>query len=264
MLLKVLISCGLMLMLAGFGAAGWQYWQTLPAGEAAEAAVAESVPGPTPETAQSWLISPTGGLVRREVARAFLVQDRFVAGRSVLITHSAALAALLLEGETLPEAAYLEVLADIRAPKVAGGFCAVLLDTIAADCAVNAARVVPGSVDRAAGTAQFRTELVYRLKPEAAPLPDLGSSVLVTAPVDALSAPDAEVAAEVAVVQPEAMLRSAISAVVAACDSPDVAKPCRMMRLEMIWTPDGSGATRAEIGWMAPLPKGMYPAPPLG
>ena len=60
-MLRVLIGTGLLLMAVGFGAAGWQYWQTLPT---AEPAAAAETPLVAPEKAplrQSWLISPTGG-----------------------------------------------------------------------------------------------------------------------------------------------------------------------------------------------------------
>jgi hypothetical protein len=254
MLLRVLIGLGAALMLLGFGAAGVQFWQNRPAAATAAPDATDVAAVPV----QTWLISPSGGLVPQDEVKAYLVQDRFVESRTAFVTQSALLSALLLEGEKLPEAAYLQVLADIRAPKVAGKICEVLLETIAADCAVNTARVVDGSVDPVAGEARFGVELVYRLKPAADALPDLASHVLMT---DTVSL-DFDAGAEGARV-PEELLESTVDAALAACDAVKGGKACRVMGIDTTWFDNGSGAARARIGWLAPLPKGLVAAPPL-
>jgi hypothetical protein len=257
MLLRVLIGLGALLMLVGFGAAGVEYWQNRPvaegAGTATEAVETSEVP------VQSWLISPTGGLVPQAEVRAYLTQDRFVESRTASITQTALLSELLLDGEKLPEAAYLQVLADIRAPRVAGNVCEVLLQSIAAECAINRARVVDGSVDAVAGKARFGMELVYRLKPPDEELPDLAKHVLMTETVSV----DFEAGAEGARV-PDELLSSAVNAAVAACDAAKKAVACRIVGLDTTWFDNGSGAVLARIAWLAPFPKGLIPVPPLG
>ena len=47
-MLRVLIGTGLVLMAVGFGAAGWQYWQSLPKAAPAEEAAAAAPSGPAP------------------------------------------------------------------------------------------------------------------------------------------------------------------------------------------------------------------------
>lgn len=249
-MLRLLIGTGVLLMTVGFGAAGWQYWQSLPAAPAAEPVAVAEVTAPPP---QNWLISPTGGLVPRDDVLTYLAQGGFVPGRTVTVTRTAALTDLLAEGEKLPEAPYLEVLADIRAPRVADTLCGVLLETIAADCAINSARVVEGSADPVMGTARFRIELVYRLKAEESELPDLAAHVLKTdyVPVD------------LAGLTIEAALLETVTAGQAACQGEGIGQMCRIMRLSLDWTPGGAVSARAEIGWLDPLPEGMFVAPPL-
>ncbi len=258
MLLRVIIGLGFVLLIGGFGAAGWQYLQSMPAAEAAPAVAENQGRDAGAETPQTWLISPSGGLTRRDDAEAYLDQARFVESRVVRITQTARLTALLAEGEKLPEEPYLQVLSDIRAPMLAAGLCAALQDKLAAACAVQSARVVEGSVDPVAGTAEFRIDLVYRLKPEPEVLPDLATHMLMTGPVDVVVEPGSEAAAS-----SENLLRAASDAVIAACDGAKAAAGCRVMAVNITWPGDGSGAARAEIGWLAALPKGMYPAPPL-
>ena len=100
-MLRLLIGTGVLLMAVGFGAAGWQYWQSLPKVAAVEVEAA------TPQVAavvrQSWLISPSGGLIPQDEVRAYLAQERFVQGRTVRVQRQASLNALLAEGEKLPE-----------------------------------------------------------------------------------------------------------------------------------------------------------------
>ncbi len=251
-MLRVLITSGLLLMTAGFGAAGWQYWQASSAAGTAPDAVDVVAEG-----GQSWLISETGGIVPREETLAYLAQDRFVPGRFVAMVRTAPLTALVAEGEALPDPAYLEVFADIRAPKLAEGLCPVLLDTIASDCAVHSARVVPGSVDPVMGTGQFRIDLVYRLKPDAE-LPDLAQHVLVPQPV-----PLAVEVGSPATASAEAGLTALVEAAAAACAAEGAGQVCRVLNLSVDWAPARLVA-EARIGWLAPLPEGVIPAPPLG
>lgn len=259
-MLRLLIGTGAILMAVGFGAAGWQYWQSLPKAVpvAADEAAGADNSGSKAATRQRWLISPSGGLIPQEDVRAYLAQDGFVASRTVRMTMQATLSDLLAEGEKLPEAEYLQVLADIRAPRVAEGLCAVMLQSFAADCAVNAARVVEGSVDPAAGTAQFRVELVYRVAEGEEELPDLAAHVLRRDAVDLSPEPGAEVASSA-----EAALADALAATTAACAAEGVGRLCRPMRLTVDWLPGQSVTSRAEIGWLDPLPQGMFVAPPL-
>ena len=255
-MLRVVISLGLFLMLAGFGMAGWQLLQT---GKPAADLAATAPQDVQPDLAISRLISPTGSPVNRADLRAYLLQDHFVESRTVIITRTAQLADLLEKGETLPDNAYLEVLSDIRAPKVAGKACDVLLETLAAECAVNSARVVEGSVDAAAGKAQFRLELVYRLKPAETALPDLAEYALAIETLN-ISIDPASGLADTA----DDLLRASAEAALSACADPSHQKACRVLRLDLIWRGKGAGVARAEVGWLKPLPKGMFPVAPLG
>lgn len=254
-MLRLLIGTGVLLMAVGFGAAGWQYWQTLPKSAPAEA-VAAAVAAPVPPR-QTWLISPTGGLVPQEEVRTYLAQERFVPGRRLRIERQANLSDLLADGEKLPEPAFLEVLADIRAPKVAEGLCDVLLASMAQDCAVNRARVVEGSVDLVQGTARFQLELVYRLKDEAE-LPDLAAHVLRSEMVRL----DIEAGTE-AGGSPEQALRALLDQVTAACAADTAGEVCRPMELSVVWAPGQPVQGRGRIAWLDPLPEGMFVAPPL-
>jgi hypothetical protein len=254
-MLRLLIGTGILLVVVGFGAAGWQYWQGLPAGEASETAAEAEAPGQR-TASQTWLISATGGLVPRDDVRAYLRQDRFVPSRTVTVTRTAPLGDLLAEGEKLPDPPYLQVLADIRAPRIGQALCPVLAERVAQTCAVNSARVVEGSVDPVRGTAQFRIELVYRLKPEAEDLPDLAANVLEDSYVTLdLSAAEGGTA--------EAALAAAVDAASAACTAEGVGQNCRILGLALDLSPDGTPAARARIAWLVPLPEGMFIAPPL-
>ncbi|MFN3575767.1 MAG: hypothetical protein ACK4TJ_02080 [Tabrizicola sp.] len=261
-MLRLLIGTGVLLMAVGFGAAGWQYWRGLPKAEA-DVSAAQAPEAGMPAAAasaprQTWLVSPSGGLVPQAEVRAYLAQERFAEGRTVTVTRQARLTDLLAEGETLPQPVYLQVLADIRAPKVAEGLCAVLVQSLATDCAVNAARVVEGSVDPVAGTARFRLELVYRL-PDTADLPDLAAHVLRSDTTALTLEAGAEAAGSV-----EAALTAALSAATDACASRAEAQLCRVVQVVLDWAPDQPVRARARIAWLAPLPKGMFTAPPLG
>ena len=255
-MLRLLIGTGLLLMTVGFGAAGWQYWQSMP-----KAAVAAESPGaatPAVVARQGWLISPSGGLVRQEEVQAYLAQERYVPARTLRVKRQARLEDLLAEGEKLPEPAFLEVLADIRAPRVAEGLCEVMQASVAVGCAVNSARVVAGSVDPGAGTAMFQLELVYRLDEPEGGLPDLATHVLRS---NVLSL---ELESGVAgAASPEAAVQALLDAVVAACTAEDVGQVCRPMQLSVEWVPGAPVTARAAIAWLDPLPKGMFVAPPL-
>ncbi len=255
-MLKLVIGLGVLLMLAGFGAAGWQYVQAMPPGEVA---AVEAETGGAVGPSQTWLISRSGGLVARDDVASYLDHGRFVEGRTVVITQRAALESLLSEGEKLPEAPYLQVLADIRAPKVAAGACAALQEELAQDCAVHSARVVEGSVDRATGTAQFRIELAFTLKPGEVAMPDLSARAFGTEMVTLAFEAGQDGAATVS-----DLIRSTVAAANAACAAQRRSEGCRVMRMNLVWEGDGAGALQAEIGSLSRLPKGMFPAPPLG
>lgn len=257
-MLRVLIGTGVLLMAVGFGAAGWQYWQSLPKAEATDSAAAPAGPAPVVPERQSWLISPTGGLIPQAEVRAYLAQERFVPERVLRVVRQAKLTDLLAEGEQLPEPAFLQVLADIRAPRVADGLCQVLLASVAQDCSVNAGRVVADSVDPVAGTARFTLDLVYRLKESGDELPDLAAHVLRSDLVSLEVQPGAEGSAS-----PDAALQSLLASVAAACLEEGIGQACRPTRLDIDWMPGVPVVARAEIAWLDPLPKGMFVAPPL-
>ena len=257
-MLRVLIGTGVLLMAGGFGAAGWQYWQSLPKAEPNDIASAPAGPAPVVPARQSWLISPTGGLIPQAEVRAYLAQERFVPERVLRMERQAKLTDLLAEGEQLPEPAFLQVLADIRAPKVAEGLCQVLLDSVASDCAVNSGRVVADSVDPVAGTAHFTLELVYPLKDPGEELPDLAAQVLRSALVSLEVPAGAEGSAS-----PDAALRALLESVAAACTGEGMGEICRPTRLNIDWVPGRPVMGRAEIAWLDPLPNGMFVAPPL-
>ncbi len=255
-MLRLLIGTGVLLMLVGFGAAGWQYWQDNFASIAVPAA--ETAVQETPAASQNWLISPTGNLVPQAEVRAYLAQERFVPGRVVTVTRTARLIDLLVEGEKLPETPYLQVFADIRAPMIAKALCPVVMERIALSCAAHSARVVEDSVDPLLKTARFRAELVYRLKPEEAELPDLAAHILETDNLllDLSADPAATTSAEAA-------LAHAVDTAVQACATEGRGDMCRILGLSLDWAPDSPPSAQAKIAWLAPLPEGMFPAPPL-
>jgi hypothetical protein len=272
-MLRLLIITGSLLMLVGFGAAGWQYLRGPLPGETGPTAAMDASEN---LGQQSWLISSSGGIVRRADVQAFLEQGRFVADRKVDVIQVASLASLLAAGEKLPDTPYLEVLADIRAPMIAEALCPALTGTVAKACAVQSARVVKGSVDPVMGTARFQIALVYHQTTAGAPLPDLAAHVLrteaitpfATAPSGDEPAEPAEPAAEAAKapVLPssgETALAEVLQSVVNSCAAEDRVATCRLLRLSLDWAPGVMPEARAEIGWLAPLPDGMTAAPPL-
>lgn len=255
-MLRLLIGTGLLLMCVGFGAAGWQYWQSLPPRPVATAPAMTDPDRPT--LRQGWLISPTGGLVKQDEVRTYLAQDRFVPGRTVRIRRQASLGALLADGEKLPAPAFLQVLADIRAPKVAEGLCPVLLRGPAVDCAVHSARVIEGSIDPVQGTAVFQIDLVYRLAEPEGGLPDLAARVLQTQLLGVDLEPGTEGTAS-----PEAALQATLAAIDESCAADGIGEVCRPMQISLQWEPGRPVSARVGIAWLDPLPKGMFMAPPL-
>ena len=257
-MLRFVIATGVTLMLVGFGAAGWQYWQSLPDGPTVDVAEAGTPPAISPGAAdlpKSWPISPTGGAVPVADVRAYLDQDRSEPARLAVITLTAAIGDLGAENEALPDPVYYEVFADIRAPLLAEGLCPVLAKAIARLCVVHSARVVPGSVDAARGTARFRIELFYGLGPDAGVLPDLALHVLDQVPV--VLAP--ETAAGHASV--EAALAALIDTASAACPPEEDGQACRVLRLSLDWAPGQTASGQAVVSWLRPLPDSLRVAP---
>jgi hypothetical protein len=257
-MLRLLIGTGILLMAVGFGAAGWQYWQGLPADPSATAAPTAPASG-----RQVWLISPTGAVVPAEDGRAFLVQDRLVPDRMARIELTARLDTLLLEGETLPAPQYLEVLADIRAPRLAQTLCPILTAELAASCTVHSGRVIPGSVNPVRGEARFALELAYRQDVSGVELPDLAAHVLKSEEVQ----PDPAVLPAPGSV--EAALAELVTAARSACGGEERIATCRVLGLTLDWTPGAARQAAARIAWLEPLPDGMtslspVPPPPGG
>ena len=57
-MLRILLGTGALLMAVGFGAAGWQYWQSLPKAEPVAAAEEQAVEPSAPKAVQRqrWLM----------------------------------------------------------------------------------------------------------------------------------------------------------------------------------------------------------------
>ena len=251
-MLRLLIGTGVVLMVVGFGTAGWQYWQSVAGADPAIRTAAGDV-------SAIWLGGPNGDIVPAETAAAFLAQDRFVPARLATITFPAALTGLLREGEPLPDPAFLEVMADIRAPRLAEGLCPVLTGLMAEECAVHSARVVPGSVNPTLGTAQFRIELAYRLLPDGAELPDLAEHIFDTSAVEVSALPENLATDTVGVA-----LAAVIEAGQLGCTSDNAGSPCRIIALTLDWRSGSPFHGIARIGWLAPLPDGVFAAPEIG
>ena len=249
-MLRLLIGIGLLLMAVGFGAVGWQYWQGLPADPATESA----------DRAQDtavWLTSRSGVVVPAEDSRAYLVQDRLVPERIARLTVTAALEGLLVPGETLPAVPYLEVLADIRAPRVGQSLCPILTNDLAQSCVLHSARVVPGSVNALRGEASFAIELAYREDVAGVELPDLAAHVLEIEEV----LPDLAVLPAPASV--EAAVKELVSGTRAACEAEDRVATCRVLGLKLNLAQGGMQNAAARIAWLTPLPDGMTSLPIL-
>lgn len=213
-----------------------------------------AVPAAASPAGIDWMIDRGGALVPEPDVAAFLRQDRFAETRRVEIVRPAPLGDLLTAGETLPAPAFLQAFADIRASALAGAECDALRAAFAADCAVADAGVVEDSVDAEAGTARFRFVLSYRLKAEAAPLPDPRTLAFRT---DRLGLEDA--ASDPARADAAAWRDHALAAAEAAC-VPVMAEHgnCRIMALDVDWTSAEDLSAGVRIGWLEPLPKGIH------
>jgi hypothetical protein len=253
-MLRVLIGTGLLLMAVGFGAASWQYWQGLPP---AEPQAKASDGGDMSSVDQLWMVTATGAIVPEADMRAYLTQDRLVPERLARMTVTGRLDSLLVQGEKLPAAAYLEVLADIRAPQVAQTLCPILMAGFAQTCMVRSARVVPGSVDALRGEARFSVELGFRQAVDAAALPDLAAHVLEIESVQ----PDPAVLPAPASV--EAALTELVTTTLAACGAEERATSCRVLGLTLDWAPGSARQASARIAWLAALPEGMTTLAPI-
>jgi hypothetical protein len=268
MLLRVVLFLGVALVVLAGGAVGWSYWQSLPQQVAAVEApnpqtAAPRIAGQAPPAtvaapAQNWLIDRSGGLVSRDTAQAFLRQDRFVEDRQMVVTFRAPLDRLLSPGEVLPAAVFHEALADVRAPALADGLCAPLLDGFANGCALHAARLVDGSYDPETVSARFQIELVFTLKPEVQPMPDPAAHVLQRNSTDA----EIIIAGDIPTV--DQLMRDAVTLAMQSCAQKTAAGLfCRIGKVELDWNSPDLARVEVERGWLAPLPTGMYPAPPL-
>jgi hypothetical protein len=251
-MLRFLIGTGVLLMVVGFGAAGWQYWQGLPADSAPEGEQAALA-----SDRSDWLITPTGSMVPKAEGRAYLVQDRLVPERMARLTMTAKLDELLVQGEKLPAAPYLQVLADIRAPRLGEALCSILTAEMAQTCAVHSARVLDGSVDRSRGEARFAIELAYRQDVSGTELPDLASHVLRTEQ----ALPDPAVLPLPA--SSTAALSELVDASLAGCAPEERAATCRVLGLALDWSPGAPRQATARIAWLAPLPEGMSTLTPI-
>ena len=273
MLIRVVLFLGVGLVLAAFGAAGWQYYQSLPVSVAADVEVVEApeegADPPKPaksapaedvaDPGQAWLVSDTGGLVPRRVARVFLQQSKFVKDRDVTMTVRVPLETLLSAGEALPGAPYVEAFAEVRAGVVGNFICAPMVAAWAQGCAVSAAELVDGSYDPQSQTAEFRLGVVYTMKAEAVPLPDLSTRAFTTESMR-MEEDDPGVDAST----PQAFLAQAVALAGSTCAMEQAADtPCRIMSMSVSWSAPDRADARFEFGTLGPLPAGVFPAPPL-
>lgn len=266
MLVRIILFLGIGLILFAGGAAGWQYWQQMQG--AAPVAVAEAAPvrtgpfaamisAPPPQDLavpdQNWLISPGGGLVERRDVDAVLRQGSFVESRRAHLFLRLPLTALLEIGERLPDPVFAGVFADIRAPVLSLDLCAALLEGWASGCQVAEAGAAKDSYDPASGTAAFYIAMDFTQKVADQPLPDLASHTLNSDWVHAdLGGTET----------PKAALAELVLMAAEACASYPAESGCRITDLTMEWEA-GQASARAKINWFAPLPKGVFAAPPL-
>lgn len=271
MLLRIVLFAGLALILAGFGAAGWQYWQSLPQAAAEVAGAPAASPAPKAVSAaptgaatgpeQKWLISAGGGLVPRDDARNFLAQHKFDEKRGLRFQFRAPLSALLNEGEALPGEVYHQAFAEVRAMAVATRVCEPLLQVWAQGCAVASAELVEDSYDPVTVSASFLVNVVFSLKTDAVPLPDLATRSFRT---DYMRFDQDDTFAAAATGSPEEFLAFAVDAGVRACTIWTAnGDPCRVMQMSLAWESPEEASGHVEIGALGPLPKGVIPAPPL-
>jgi hypothetical protein len=264
MVLRIVVFLGVGLVLLGFGAAGWQYWQSLPQADAvvvveepedeSAAPPAEVAAAPSEdivEPGQKWLISEGGGLVPRRDARAYLQQSKFVKDRTLVFRLRLPLTSLLSDGEALPADPYREAFAEVRAAVAAAGVCDSLQAAWVRDCALVSADLQDGSYDPESQTATFRVELAFTLKAGAEPLPDLGTRAF-SKDVWEVQLPEKE--------SPQKLLEAAIEDVAFACSQ---AAGCRVMSMNLTWESPKQANGTITFGALMPLPKGVFPAPPL-
>ena len=144
------------------------------------------------------------------------------------------LTALLSDGEGLPGTPYLEAFAEVRASVAGARVCAPLLAAWAAGCAVQDASLREGGFDPATMTAIFDP---IRIEADQ---------------VGAASA------------TPEDFLTYVVKAVGGLCQNEQAAgHPCRVLDMTVGWTAPGEASATVRVGRLGPLPKGLYPAPPL-
>ena len=269
MLVRIVLFLGIALVLLAGGAAGVQYAQsngitltTLLDSGSAEAeetpTAAGAEPAPPPAPVQNWLITPGGGLVDRATVAAYLGQDRLAERRIARLSLRAPLADLLSPGEALPGPAYLVAFADIRAQVLADKVCASLTGGFAARCEMVSAAVDGDSLDAAAGTARFEIAVAYAQALDAQPLPDLSTVVLRE---DYLMLQIDESGGRVS---DAALLSAALIQAQAECGAatPDRLQ-CRILAVSAGRDASGIAQAQVYIAWLAPMPPGLYPAPPL-
>lgn len=266
MLIRIVLFLGIALVLLAGGAAGYQYAQangiTLATLVASDAPVAEAAPEAAPAEAkppeQNWLITPGGGLVDRATVAAYLWQDRLAERRVARLSLRAPLTDLLSPGEALPGPAYLVAFADIRAQVLADKVCAGLTEGFATRCEMVSAAVDGESLDAAAGTARFEIAVAYAQAVDAQPLPDLSTVVLRE---DYLMLQIDESGGRV---EDAALLSAALTQAQAECGpaSPDRLQ-CRILAVSAGRDDAGIAQAQVYIAWLAPMPPGLYPAPPL-
>ncbi|MCB6178647.1 hypothetical protein LHP98_10960 [Rhodobacter sp. Har01] len=275
MLVRIILFLGIALVLLAGGAAGWQVLESrgieplafLRGAEDAGEAEAEPVaaqdqgaatPAAQPEPAQNWLITPGGGLVDRPTVAAYLAQDRLVERRLATVIRRAPLSDLLSEGEQLPGTPFLEAFADIRAQVLADRECAALLQGFAARCEMVSAGVEEGSVDAAAGTAEFQIVVAYALAPSATPLPDLSAVVLREESVTVVPETDG------AALAGSTVLDGFAKAAQDLCQKDGAELPqCRILSVSVDQESEDGASAQVWLAWLAPMPAGLYPAPPL-
>ncbi|MFZ1467542.1 MAG: hypothetical protein WAT09_01035 [Paracoccaceae bacterium] len=270
MLLRIIVFLGLGLVLAGFGAAGWQYWQGLPVASdvvVVEAPLAETADDSDADTkaetaiepGQAWLISAAGGLVPRRDARAFLQQGKFVENRDVTLSVRLPLSSLLSLGEGLPGEPYLEAFAEVRAGVAGQQLCQLMQAAWAKDCALYQVQLKDKSYDPQTQTAVFLVGAVYTQKAEAQALPDLSTRVF----VDQRVRSDADKAGPAAAT-PAAFMAYVIKTAGEICAVDKAAdRPCRVLGMSVEWMDPTQVSSTIRVGRLGPLPKGIYPAPPL-
>ena len=267
LMLRIVLFLGIALVVVAGGAAGWQYWQSMapaqlasaPEGAAPALALVEAqAPAKIAPASQGWLISPGGELVKRKLAENFLDQDRFVASRIVALSFRAPLSALLSEGEGLPAPVYHLAFAEVRANVLAASLCAPLVEMLAEGCAATEVELIKDSYDPESVSAQFRVVLAFTLKSEEQPLPDLAARVLKR---DSVGGYSETVSGQT---DPVRELRDVARLAAETCRQ-EMADGhfCRISNMQISLDSPGGAQFSIEYQSLHPLPKGMYPAPPL-